>query len=184
MNAVVPQVGDRADARLRRARRPVVVPERVWRRRGARDAEAQGRVRHLEGARTPVPGRSRRDIRCAVILPTNDDSRIRNRMTTLMPGREPLTDEELERLGAFLRGLRNPDRLTLEGLDGFFCALIAGPDLVLPSEYLPVVWGGEMADEDAFESDEQANELLGLLMRHWNAIVNEYETERMYVPAV
>jgi uncharacterized protein len=103
-------------------------------------------------------------------------------MTTLMPGRGPLTDEELEQLGAFLHGLRNPDRLTLEGLDGFFCALIAGPDLVLPSEYLPVVWGGEMADEDAFESDEQVNELLGFLMRHWNAIVNEYETERVYVP--
>jgi uncharacterized protein len=103
-------------------------------------------------------------------------------MTTLMAGREPLTDEELERLGEFLQGLRNPDRLTLEGLDGLFCALIAGPELVLPSEYLPVVWGGEMAGEDAFESEEQASALLGLLMRHWNAIVKEYETEGVYVP--
>lgn len=103
-------------------------------------------------------------------------------MTTLRAGREPLTDEELERLGAFLRGLRNPGRLTLEGLDGLFCALIAGPDLVLPSEYLPVVWGGEFADEDAFESEAEANELLSLMMRHWNAIVDEYETHRVYVP--
>jgi uncharacterized protein len=103
-------------------------------------------------------------------------------MTTLMAGREPLTDEELERLEAFLSGLKNPQRLTLEGLDGFFCALIAGPDLVLPSEYLPVVWGGEMTDEDAFESDAQAEDLLKLIMRHWNAIADEYETERVYVP--
>ena len=103
-------------------------------------------------------------------------------MTTLMAGREPLTYAEFERLGAFLNRLRNPQRLTLEGLDGLFCALIAGPDLVLPSEYLPVVWGGEMADEDAFESDAQAEELLKLMMRHWNAIADEYETERVYVP--
>jgi uncharacterized protein len=103
-------------------------------------------------------------------------------MTTLLPGRAPLSDSELERLGAFLSGLKNPQRLTLEGLDGLFCALIAGPDVVMPSEYLPVVWGGEMADEDAFESETEVNELLGLMMRHWNAIIDEYETHRVYIP--
>jgi uncharacterized protein len=103
-------------------------------------------------------------------------------MVTLTPGRAPLTEAERERLGDFLRGLKNPDRLTLEGLDGLFCALIAGPDTVLPSEYLPVVWGGEMADEDAFASDAEADELIGLMMRHWNAIIDEYEKERVYLP--
>jgi len=103
-------------------------------------------------------------------------------MTMLPAGREPLTETERERLGSFLRGLKNPDRLTLEGLDGLFCALIAGPDTVLPSEYLPVVWGGAMADEDAFASEAEANELLGLMMRHCNAIIDEYEKERVYLP--
>lgn len=99
-----------------------------------------------------------------------------------MAGREPLTDAERDRLAGFLRGLKNPERLTLEGLDGLFCALIAGPDTVMPSEYLPMVWGGEMADEDRFTSDAEANELLGLMMRHWNAIIDEYEQERVYLP--
>lgn len=103
-------------------------------------------------------------------------------MTTLPPGREPLTDTELERLAGFLSGVRNPDALTPEGLDGFFCALIAGPDLVLPSEYLPVVWGGELPDENGFRSDAEANELLGLMMRHWNAIIAEYDTQKVYLP--
>lgn len=56
-------------------------------------------------------------------------------MTMLPAGRAPLTDIERERLGGFLRRLRNPDRLTLEGLDGLFGALIVGPYTVLPSEY-------------------------------------------------
>lgn len=103
-------------------------------------------------------------------------------MSTLMPGRAPLTDAERERLEAFLAGLKNPDHLTLVGLDGLFCALIAGPETVMPSEYLPVVWGGEMADEDAFASESEANELLGLMMRHWNAIADEYQRERVYLP--
>jgi len=103
-------------------------------------------------------------------------------MTTLIPGREALTDAELERLGEFLRGLKNPERLTLEGLDGLFCALVAGPETVLPSEYLPVVWGGEMADEDAFESEAEIQEVLGLMMRHWNAIIEEFENEHVYLP--
>jgi len=96
--------------------------------------------------------------------------------------RAPLSDVELERLAAFLGGIANDNALTLEGLDGFFCALVAGPDLVAPSEYLPVVWGGELPDENAFESEEAASALIMLLMRHWNAIVAEFETDGVYQP--
>lgn len=56
-------------------------------------------------------------------------------MTMLPAGRVPLTDIERERLGGFLCRLRNPGRLTLEGLDRLASALIVGPDTVLPSEY-------------------------------------------------
>jgi yecA family protein len=28
-------------------------------------------------------------------------------------------------------------------LDGFFTALVIGPELVLPSQYLPMVWGAQ-----------------------------------------
>lgn len=97
-------------------------------------------------------------------------------------GSKPLTEAEFMRLATFLGGIHNGKALTLEGLDGFFCALVAGPDLVLPSEYLPVVWGGELPDENAFESEADASAIIGLLMRHWNAIIAEFEKFRVYLP--
>jgi uncharacterized protein len=42
--------------------------------------------------------------------------------------------------------------MNLETLDGFFAALICGPDNVLPSEYLPEIWGGDMVNEPVFET--------------------------------
>ena len=99
-------------------------------------------------------------------------------------GRVALSEAELDRLSDFLDGLTNPDAMDLETLDGFFCALIAGPERVMPSEYLPVIWGGELPDEDAFESVEEANAILQLIMRHWNAIIAELEAEIVYLPLI
>jgi len=99
-------------------------------------------------------------------------------------GREALSEAELDRLSDFLDGLTNPDAMDLETLDGFFCALIAGPEMVLPSEYLPIIWGGELPDENAFGSIEEANAMLQLIMRHWNAIIAELEAEIVYVPVI
>jgi uncharacterized protein len=95
-----------------------------------------------------------------------------------------LSEAELDQLSEFLAGINNPDALTLEGLDGLFSALIAGPRTVLPSEYLPMVWGGELADENAFASLEDANATLSLIMRHWNSIASELSIEGVHVPLV
>jgi uncharacterized protein len=100
------------------------------------------------------------------------------------PGRQALSDAEIDRLSGFLSGLKNSDALTFEGMDGFFCALIAGPDTVMPTEYLPILWGGELPDENAFASLEDANATLQLVMRHWNSIISELETDGVYGPAI
>jgi len=34
--------------------------------------------------------------------------------------------------------------MNVEQLDGFFAVLIAGPETVMPSEYYPEVFGGDM----------------------------------------
>lgn len=97
---------------------------------------------------------------------------------------QPLSEAELQRLSAFLAGIKNAGALKLEGMDGLFCALIAGPDLVMPSEYLPLVWGGELPDENAFQSLEEANGILQLMMRHWNTIAAELAQHKVYEPLI
>jgi len=81
---------------------------------------------------------------------------------------QPLTDQEFERLAGFL-GSIGPSAMNMETLDGYFAALISGPDMVIPSEYLPQIWG----EDFSFATDDQASDILGLLMRHWNTIAGE-----------
>ncbi len=88
----------------------------------------------------------------------------------MQPLTQPLTDAGLDRLDDFLRRANPDEAMSLGELDGFFCALICGPDLVAPSEYLPHVFGGEPIQGSGFKTVEEAREVLTLLARHWNTI--------------
>ena len=69
---------------------------------------------------------------------------------------EPLTDAELDRLGAFLKGCKGGRAMNIEQFDGFFAALIAGPETVMPGEYYPEVFGGEMSDACEFHQPRRS----------------------------
>ena len=72
--------------------------------------------------------------------------------------------------------------MNLEEVDGFFAALIAGPEIVMPNEYLPDVLGSDTAEPRQFTSLEEADEILGLLMRHWNDIAGTLSRGKVYLP--
>lgn len=95
---------------------------------------------------------------------------------------KPLTDAELERLGNFLESYKGGKAMNVEQLDGFFAALIAGPETVMPSEYYSEVFGCKMSDAFEFGSLDEANEILGLIMRHWNTIARTLFKGEVYVP--
>lgn len=95
---------------------------------------------------------------------------------------EPLTDAELDRLGDFLESCKSGKAMNLEQLDGFFAALIAGPETVMPSEYYPEVFGGEMLEACEFGSLDEAKDILGLMTRHWNTIAGALFNGEVYVP--
>jgi uncharacterized protein len=104
-------------------------------------------------------------------------------MTTFTQN-EPLTDAELDRLGDFLKSCKGGKAMNVEALDGFFSALIAGPETVMPSEYYGEVFGGEMSDACEFRSLDEANEILGLMMRHWNGIAATLHKGEIHVPMI
>ncbi len=87
-----------------------------------------------------------------------------------MPDPIPLAGPvDLGALDAFLMSDRAPeDGMGLSDLDGFLTGLVVGPELILPSEWLPVVWGGT---EPAFGSVEEARSVLGMIMARYNEIV-------------
>jgi len=101
---------------------------------------------------------------------------------TIFAKTEPLTEAELDHLGQFLRNCKSGKAMNLEELDGFFCALIAGPEVVMPSEYMPEVFGSETRETHAFRTLAKANEILGLLMRHWNNIAGTLSKGEVYLP--
>ena len=72
--------------------------------------------------------------------------------------------------------------MNLEELDGFFAALIAGPETVTPSEYNREVFRGEMGETCEFSSLDEAREILGLMMRHWNTIAGKLLMDEAYAP--
>jgi len=53
---------------------------------------------------------------------------------------------------------------------------------VMPSEYYREVFGGEMSDACEFGSLDEANEILGLMMRHWNTIAETLNKDEVYGP--
>jgi uncharacterized protein len=101
---------------------------------------------------------------------------------TIFAKNEPLTEAELDHLGQFLKNCKDGKAMNIEELDGFFAALIAGPEIVASSEYMPVVFGSDTSETHQFESIEEANEILGLMMHHWNDIAGTLSKGEVYLP--
>ena len=93
----------------------------------------------------------------------------------------PAGPVDLEALDQFLMSDASPeDCMQLSDLDGFLTGIAIGPELVMPSEWLPVVWGGE---EPVFEDAEQARTVIGTIMGRYNEILRVLDTDpEAYAP--
>ena len=95
--------------------------------------------------------------------------------------KEPLTDAEYDRVASMLE--RSERAMNLEMLDGFFAALICGPDLVPPSEYLRVIWGGDkMGGDKGWRDEAEMQEFFDLIMRHWNSLIAGLNSGEPFLP--
>ena len=89
---------------------------------------------------------------------------------------EPLSDEELDYLDHFLLDRIDEDAATADDdegvidiseLDGLFAAIVSGPETILPSRWLPLVWGD---CEPVWKSEKGFERIMNLMMRHMNSI--------------
>jgi uncharacterized protein len=71
-----------------------------------------------------------------------------------------------------------PDCLQLSDLDGFLTAVAIGPEFILPSEWLPHVWGQE---QPAFTDAGEAQAVLGAIMGRYEEILRQVD-EGTFVP--
>jgi len=79
----------------------------------------------------------------------------------------------LDKLEEFLESDQSPpDCMLLSDLDGFLTGIAIGPELILPSEWMPVIWGGEEPD---FLDSEQATEITSTIMRRYDEILQDVE---------
>lgn len=93
-------------------------------------------------------------------------------MANNVPPTEPV---DLDALDAYLNSEQAPPEcMGLSDLDGFLTAIAIGPELIKPSEWLPVVWGDE---EPEFATVEEAQAILSLIMARYNEILQELTTD-------
>ena len=80
------------------------------------------------------------------------------------------SDFDVDALDAFLISDRAPeDCMQLSDLDGFLTGIAIGPELIMPSEWLPVIWG---SGEPEFESRRKRSGFLNAIMGRYNEILH------------
>lgn len=80
---------------------------------------------------------------------------------------------DLDLLDEFLISDRAPEgSMLLSDLDGFLTGIAIGPDMLLPSEWLPVIWGG---DEPEFASTDEAQAIILAIMLRYGEIISALE---------
>ena len=86
---------------------------------------------------------------------------------------QPLSADELDALDDFLANESIEDTsMDVSTLEGFLTEIAIGPRTVMPSEWLPWVWDMEDGESEAgFESVEQANRIISLVMRYYNCLL-------------
>ena len=96
----------------------------------------------------------------------------------------PLTDAELSELDHFLIFEVDADEvMTIDMLDGFLHAIAAGPTTIHPKQWLPKVWGLDTF-MPPMESINRLNQVMSLIMRHYNSIIAGLESEQPEMTAV
>ena len=89
------------------------------------------------------------------------------------------SDAEIQALEALCERLAGfDDRVSLEWLDGCMAALLAGPRLLTPSQWLPRLLGD--AWERTFADPQDVQQALDTLLGRWNVLASQLDAEALF----
>jgi uncharacterized protein len=81
----------------------------------------------------------------------------------------------LDAIQSFLLSHRAPETaMGLTDLDGFLTAIAIGPETIMPSEWLPVVWGGE---DSIFDDLDEAWSVSSLIVDRYRDIASSLQSD-------
>ncbi|WP_421321324.1 UPF0149 family protein [Aeromonas veronii] len=95
----------------------------------------------------------------------------------------PMTEADVEWLEQRLMDYGNDDSmLSLSALDGFLTAVLSGPELLSPSQWWPVIWGGIPPE---WSSEREMKRALDLIIGHMNILAHTlcYQPEH-FIPVL
>ncbi len=86
------------------------------------------------------------------------------------------TDYICSEIDHFLEKYGHDDSiLDASELDGFFASLACAPNTIMPSVWMPAIWGGEDKSPE-WEDQEEANFFIELLMEQYNKVMSDLLT--------
>jgi len=89
-----------------------------------------------------------------------------------------LTKSEQNRLSSLLALTDSDDALTLCELEGYLFGLAITPEAIVPSEWMPPIFGGEMPTFDSMKAET----LTGTLMRTYNRFCTKNYNDELFFP--
>ncbi|HIO61660.1 MAG TPA: YecA family protein, partial [Deltaproteobacteria bacterium] len=96
-----------------------------------------------------------------------------------------LNESDYDELETCLSRFKSDRAMNLEEVDGFFTALICSPEITPPSVYLNEIWGGgEMPDDELFNTSEELQRFINLIMSHWNIVVKKLSEDEVFLPVL
>lgn len=94
-----------------------------------------------------------------------------------------LSKNDERQLNQFLDRVQGGAIPNIEALDGFFAALACCPDMIMPSEYMPIIQSGaEEAGDLVFDDMEEAGQFIQLVNRHWKYVNWQLDQDEVYLP--
>lgn len=93
-----------------------------------------------------------------------------------IPRRLTLLEKKLDELAD------DCDPMVVSQIEGYLAGIIVCPDLIMPSEWLPLIWDTDsQGDGPVFQNARLAEKLMGLVMEHYNATIADIDAG-LYAP--